>query len=93
VRELRNVVRRMLDRCCEPAPDLALDTLLEAGPVRPADAGQIVCVGRPLREIRRDIYLANLNACRGNRSAAAAVLEIPKSTFFDHLRELGIETR
>jgi DNA-binding NtrC family response regulator len=90
VRELRNVVRRLLDRCCEPAPELELETLLQHAPAAP-ETGAVACVGRTMREIRRDVYLANLRACQGNRTAAAATLGIPKSTFFDHLRELGIE--
>ncbi len=91
VRELRNVVRRMLDRCYEPASELDLETLLERAPARPAEPGLVACLGRSMREIRRDAYLVNLRACGGNRSAAASILEVPKSTFFDHLRELGID--
>jgi DNA-binding NtrC family response regulator len=92
VRELRHVVRHLADCCSETqAPSSeALAELLEAAPPLRSDDGLVQAVGRDMQAIRRDIYLANLRACAGNRSAAAAALGIPKSTFFDHLRELGV---
>jgi DNA-binding NtrC family response regulator len=92
VRELRNVVRRLLDRCCEPSSRVELESVLEPVTATTAPAGLVSCLRRPMREIRREIYLLNLRACGGNRSAAAAALEVPKSTFFDHLRELGVDS-
>jgi DNA-binding NtrC family response regulator len=46
--------------------------------------------GREFRDIQRDIYLKVLDEHGGNRTAAAATLGIPKSTFFDQLKVLGI---
>jgi len=46
--------------------------------------------GRPFSETQREIYELTLLRHRGNRTAAAAELRIPKSTFFDQLRSLKI---
>jgi DNA-binding NtrC family response regulator len=45
---------------------------------------------RPFSETQREIYQRTLVKHRGNRTAAAAELRIPKSTFFDQLRTLKI---
>ena len=55
-----------------------------------AAPGLVQCLGRRFEEIRRDIYLLNLRASGGNRTAAAAALGIPKSTFFDQMREMEL---
>ena len=46
--------------------------------------------GRSFGEVRREIYERVLRAHAGNRSAAAMALQIPKSTFFDQLRAMGL---
>lgn len=52
--------------------------------------GHVQCVGRRFSEIRREVYAQVLKNHRGNRSAAAMALGVPKSTFFDHIREMNL---
>ncbi|MCA9666751.1 MAG: sigma 54-interacting transcriptional regulator [Myxococcales bacterium] len=47
--------------------------------------------GRNMGEIRRAVYLRALAETGNNRSRAAALLGVPKSTFFDHLKALGLD--
>jgi DNA-binding NtrC family response regulator len=92
VRELRNAIHRAVVASAG-GPYLRTDDfefLLDAAGLRPADEGAVACVGRHFQDIRREAYLLNIRACGGNRSAAAVNLGIPKSTFFDQLKELGI---
>jgi DNA-binding NtrC family response regulator len=93
VRELRNTLQRAVIAAAQPGRLRAADlrALLQAagGPIV-GSPGMVQCLGRPFEDIRREIYLINLRACGGRRSAAAAALGVPKSTFFDHLRQMGI---
>jgi two-component system NtrC family response regulator len=91
VRELRNAMQRAMLLADGGGPLRAEDFrfLADTRGKTPVD-GYVRCLGRPFSDIRREIYLANLHACGGNRSAAAGALGIPKSTFFDHLRDMGM---
>jgi DNA-binding NtrC family response regulator len=89
VRELRNVVataRAAAD--CAPitarhlGPDFAKQTRAHE---RPAPRGA------SLREIERDAIVRTIEECGGNRTQAAQVLGIDRSTLRRKLREFGIE--
>ena len=94
VRELRNTLQRAAltlgqrGRLC--AADLRQMLQPQAAGAAGAAPGLVQCLGRRFEEIRRDIYLLNLRASGGNRTAAAAALGIPKSTFFDQMREMEL---
>ena len=94
VRELRNALQRAaLAAACPGRLRVAdLRAVLQSlgGGGTPSAPGTVQCLGRRFEEIRREVYLMHLRLNGGNRSAAAAALGIPKSTFFDHLREMGI---
>jgi DNA-binding NtrC family response regulator len=92
VRQLRNAIQRAAALSDGGLVLRAADFSFLAEPAPPpVEQGTVRCLGRSFRDIRREIYLQNLDACGGNRSAAAAALAIPKSTFFDHLHTMGIE--
>ena len=64
----------------DPAPPAAAPT-----PPRPPPA-------KSLRELEREGILAALAATGGNKAAAAAILEIDRSTLYKKLKDYGIET-
>ncbi len=88
VRELRNAVHRAV--MVSDGGALVAGCFEVGAEQAPVETGGVRCLNRPFEETRRDVYLMNLRAHGGNRSAAAAALGIPKSTFCDHLREMGI---
>jgi DNA-binding NtrC family response regulator len=53
-------------------------------------AGTITIENRHFSDIRREVYVQTIAGNGGNRSAAAMALGIPKSTFFDHLKLMGL---
>ncbi len=89
VRELRNIVataRATADGAPIGARHLGPDFVKQA---RAAERqGQR---GASLREIERDAILRTIEDCGGNRSQAASVLGIDRSTLRRKLREFGIE--
>ena len=56
-----------------------------------ADAGLVATRGRTFRDIEVEVYRFALRECGGKRADAAKRLGIPRSTFYDRLRALGIE--
>jgi two-component system, NtrC family, response regulator GlrR len=98
VRELRNTLQRaaltVAQQGCLRGADLR--QVLQPAPAgggAGAEPGLVKCLGRRFDEIRRDIYQLNLRAAGGSRTAAAAALGIPKSTFFDQIREMELASR
>ena len=91
VRALRNALRSALVR---GGPVLQCHDFALPGwrrPVGQVSADKYVLVaGRRFEEIRGEVYRRALEQAGGNRSAAAAALGIPKSTFFDQLRAMGM---
>lgn len=89
VRALRNAIERAATGARDMlrirdflAPSIARAQTAREGHVRYAD--------RPFADTRREIYERTLYKHRGNRTAAAAELRIPKSTFFDQLRAMKL---
>jgi DNA-binding NtrC family response regulator len=91
VRQLRHAVERAV---LEGDPELTVRHFgLGKPPRRQGEVSRRDMVrfrGREFRDIQRDVYLKVLDEHGGNRTAAAAALGIPKSTFFDQLKALGI---
>jgi DNA-binding NtrC family response regulator len=89
VRELRNAV--------VTARAAANGALISARHLSPGLAKQTQELERPLprgaslREIERDAILRTIEECGGNRSQAAQVLGIDRSTLRRKLREFGLE--
>ena len=88
VRELRNAVCRAT---MEGGPDLNPEdfAFLNTGVSPDAEVG-VPVVGRSMEEIKKDIFERTLVRFGGNRSAAAGALQVPKSTFFDQVRAMGL---
>ena len=92
-------VRELYGALCRAAADegprlgaRAFSFLAErAAEIASAPPGYVRFRSRPFEEIRREVYLSTVARCGGNRTAAAAALGIPKSTFFDQLRMLERE--
>lgn len=53
-------------------------------------SGTVAIDNRHFSDIRREIYVQTIAVHGGNRSSAAMALGIPKSTFFDHLKLMGL---
>jgi len=98
VRELRNTLQRaalaVAQQGCLGSAEVrkVLHPAQGAGAAA-AEPGLVQCLGRRFDEIRRDIYLLNLRANGGSRTAAASALGIAKSTFFDQVREMEVANR
>ena len=93
VRQLQAALHRA---SAEAGPHLGVDDFYFLGEQAPAPAGgdregEINFAGRPFEEVKREIYLAMVAHCGGNRTAAAQALGIPKSTFHDQLRAMEQE--
>ena len=54
------------------------------------DESQVPILGRRLADIERDVLTTVLRHTQGNQRAAAAILDLPKSSLSDRLRRLGI---
>ncbi|MFH1131522.1 MAG: sigma 54-interacting transcriptional regulator [Pseudomonadota bacterium] len=89
VRELKNIVQQAK---MVGGPVLAVRDFgsLWAGSYCNESDETVRFKGRTFFEIRKEIYSRVLEEHEGNRSSAANSLGIPKSTFYDHLRGLGI---
>ncbi len=90
VRELRNAVYRATmegegDRDLGPGDF----DFLESSNLGASD-DSVLFVGRTMEEVKRDVFARTLDRLGGNRSAAAAALDVPKSTFFDQARAMGL---
>ncbi len=89
VRELRNAVCRAT---MEGGLDLGPKDFDFLGP-REVGSATDVCVpyvGRTMEQIKREVFERTLERHGGNRSAAAQALGVPKSTFFDQARAMGL---
>jgi transcriptional regulator with PAS, ATPase and Fis domain len=89
VRELRHCIARaaMLGQSVIDAPDIVF-TPLPKKAARMATTVQVQ--GRTLEEIQRDVFKLAIAENNGNVLRAAAALGVPKSTFYDRVRRLGL---
>lgn len=89
VRELRHCIARaaMLGQSVIDAPDIVFMALPKKA-ARPATTVQVH--GRTLDEIQRDVFKLAIAENNGNILRAAAALGVPKSTFYDRVRRLGL---
>ena len=90
VRELRNAIYRATT---EGGPDLKpadFEFLSTPPSVDQEREGTVRYLGRRFEEIKQDVYARILTHHDGNRSAAAAALGVPKSTFFDQVKVMGL---
>jgi DNA-binding NtrC family response regulator len=90
VRQLRNAIHQA---AILGGPELTVDDFVNIYSLAIGEtSGQdkICFVGRPFRDIRREIYLKTLQAHGGNRAEAAMALGVPKSTFADQVRAMGL---
>jgi two-component system NtrC family response regulator len=99
VRELRNAVVSAVavanGRAIEPdhlpsGLETAGDEALETSPHR---AGELQEVSLSLRDVERRAILEAMERCGGNRSKAARMLEIDRSTLRRKLQEFGIDAK
>jgi two-component system C4-dicarboxylate transport response regulator DctD len=89
VRELSNEITRMVALGgAELGPELVAH--LAAAP-RTAATGIKGLVGRRMVEIEAELIRATLEATGGKRGEAARMLGIPRRTFYNRLKALGIE--
>ncbi|MGO8791593.1 MAG: sigma-54-dependent transcriptional regulator [Terriglobia bacterium] len=91
IRELENIVRRILALAIGPIADIDLLegtnlTKLEAAPV-PME------LGASLQEMERQMYLRALEETHGNRTHAAELLGVSVRTVRNKVREFGIPAR
>jgi DNA-binding NtrC family response regulator len=89
VRELKNVLRRAATlggAVLEPQ-----DLMLDIARRRPGDPERVEIGGRTYQEIERDILVRTLRRCQGNQRAAAAELDMARSSLNDKLRRYGVD--
>ena len=91
VRELRNALCRA---AMEQGPTLGPEAFSFLRRTRDAakdsKEGYVLALGRTMEQIRCDSYRVALRSHQGNRTAAAAALGVPKSTFFDQVKAMGL---
>jgi two-component system response regulator AtoC len=90
VRELRNVIERAVTLCQGPLvlpDDLPPRLTLAQPPGAPADSR---APDRPPAATERDRIAQALEACGGNQTRAARMLEMPLRTLVNRLGELGL---
>jgi transcriptional regulator with PAS, ATPase and Fis domain len=100
IRELINVLERMLilhqdrysgqDILDNSIEDLAIHHSSEASSVGPKQVEMIEKKLKAREKIQRDLMLEALKKTRGNVTAAAKLLEIPRSTFYKRLQKFGM---
>jgi transcriptional regulator with GAF, ATPase, and Fis domain len=101
VRELENACERIAQTCtcstvrvgCVPASLMfqARDTMIPAPPSdAPVSSGRMSLDGR-LHEVETHLITWALKASRGNKSRAAELLRIKRSTLGDRIRKLGLD--
>lgn len=89
VRALRHAIQRALVLC--DGPTLCREHFLAAVGQRPLPLEHTVDLrGQTFAEIRAEVFRWALEQHEGNRSAAARQLGIPKTTFSDQLRGIGL---
>jgi DNA-binding NtrC family response regulator len=89
VRALRHAVQRAM-ALCERELLCKVDFIDSADrPLAQPDDGLLALRGKSFLEIRQEVYKWALDVY-GNRAQAARSLDIPKSTFNDQLRSLGL---
>lgn len=90
VRELSNEITRMF---ALGGDELGADLVAHLARSPRAAAGGALrgLVGRPMEDIEREVIEATLEATGGKRGEAAKMLGIPRRTFYNRLRALGIE--
>ncbi len=100
VRELENACERLAQTCtcdqvrcaCMPA-----SILFESTPDRPPvsvetwDQSHAVSLDDRLRDVETNLIAWALKASRGNKSKAAELLQIKRSTLGDRIRRLGLD--
>ena len=101
VRELENTCERMVDTCmCGTvrvaclAPEIVLDEDPDAAPHVPAHADEMaeplsVSLDDRLREVEAQLIAWALRAANGNKSRAAALLRIKRTTLADRITRHG----
>jgi transcriptional regulator with GAF, ATPase, and Fis domain len=89
VRELQNEVTRMFALGgAELGPDLV--SHLSSAP-RGAGGGMRGLVGRRLEDVEAELIRATLESTGGRRGEAAKLLGIPRRTFYNRLKALGLD--
>ena len=90
VRELSNEITRMFALGGdELGPELVAH--LARSPRSSAQSSLRGIVGRRMEDIEAEVIRATLEATGGKRGEAAAMLGIPRRTFYNRLKQLGIE--
>ncbi|MGD2174034.1 MAG: sigma-54 dependent transcriptional regulator [Candidatus Brocadiaceae bacterium] len=91
VRELENVIQRAVVLCDGPyvtPDDLDIEMPGPGGLAFPD--GEITPLKRAMKKVERRLLLAALEACEGNRKAAAERLDINRTTLYNKLHEHGL---
>jgi len=93
VRELENEITRMIALGGEElGPELVQNLVRGARPAVPS-SGVAGLVGRRLVDVEADLIRATLEATGGKRGDAARMLGIPRRTFYNRLKALGIDKK
>ena len=97
VRELENACERLAQTCrcnqvrsaCMPA-SILFDSALEHAGSQTCDPSHIVSLDDRLRDVEASLITWALGASGGNKSKAAELLQIKRSTLGDRIRRLGL---
>jgi transcriptional regulator with GAF, ATPase, and Fis domain len=90
VRELRNLVERWV--ALSPGGVVAFDDLPEAIRAGGAEAPGAAAVVRTLEQLERDHIQGVLEGCGGNKTRAARILGIDRSTLYEKIEKYGLES-
>jgi transcriptional regulator with GAF, ATPase, and Fis domain len=99
VRELENACERIAQACscnqvrcaCMPASILFHRTQSAPAPVEPARHSAALSLDDRLREVESHLITWAMTASHGNKSRAAELLQIKRSTLGDRIRRLGLD--
>ena len=99
VRELENACERLAQTCscdrvrsaCLPASILFQSTIDPSLPADRSDQSPAVSLDDRLRDVESNLIAWALRASSGNKSKAAELLQIKRSTLGDRIRRLGLD--
>ena len=99
VRELENACERLAQTChcdrvraaCMPASILFQTTTDRSTPSETCEQSHAVSLDDRLRDVETNLITWALRASSGNKSKAAELLQIKRSTLGDRIRRLGLE--